>query len=219
MTDDDKKNYLSVIGTAYLAPIACLAERLKTYSARTPEDLCPPYENGYSIALGILSVLLAESFIRRANAVLGGAPYRKALEYAKNAFVGYPRLDELEEVFVLRDIIAHNHLWGANVEWDSEGRLQVQDLDRIAGGDKKFARVIGNSKTMTKSLQLRLIPTAICHEDAFKILHEVSDFLFYLESRDRHIFYMPGDVIQFEGNVVSYREFLKRIPDPRQVNC
>lgn len=69
---------------------------------------------------------------------------------------GEEGLKEVDEVYVLRDVLTHNHLWQYTL--DPEG---TQHLDyRLFGGNKNFKQSVDFTKTpiQTKTLYLPVVP-------------------------------------------------------------
>src|SRR3989344_8539750 len=62
------EDYVSVIGTSYLYPIASLLDALLVFEPKGPNEVqASSVENGYSAAIIVLTVLMIESFINRAQ--------------------------------------------------------------------------------------------------------------------------------------------------------
>jgi hypothetical protein len=215
MEKTPKESYVSIIGTGYLQPIVDLFGPLMGNAIPSSSSVTSNYNNGYSAASILLSVAMVESFIRRACLVLQDGQYERALTYVKAHFGDYSRISALEEIFVLRDVLAHNHMWHADSYWDEEGHLIVDNRQHKAGGDRKFRGVRDESGERTKILRLRLFPTAIRHEEAFAVFHEAVDFLLYLEAKGNNIASFSHVPVKHGADVDFFRDFLKTVPDPR----
>jgi hypothetical protein len=155
---------------------------------------------------------MVESFVRRACLILDHDPYSNALEYIDKAFSDYGRKDCIEEIFVLRDVVAHNHLWSMNISWNHSGQMTIHDVDHRAGGDKKYRRVINKKTGRTKQLKMRLRPTSVCFEEAFIVMHEAYKFFEYLETTDSRIISLDAIIFEYNENVYRFREFIKEVP-------
>ena len=211
--NDIPQEYVSIIGVNYLLPISkCLEMIMKEENRLPPIELATVYDNGYSVGIVVLTVLMIESFIRRACLILNHAPYKSALEYIDNTFSDYSRKECIEETFVLRDVVAHNHLWSMNLSWNRIGHMTIHDVDHIAGGDKKYRRIIDPNTSRTKKLKMRLRPTSVCYEEAFIVMHEAHYFFEYLENIDKRIIYLDAILIQYNDKVYKFREFIKEVP-------
>jgi len=209
--NEDAQEYVSIIGMNYTLPISSLVEKILDEERLPPIDTATVYDNGYSVGIIVLTILMLESFVRRASLVLEDE-YDNVFKYIKNTFSDYSRIDILEELFVLRDAIVHNHLWSMNASWDERGIMHVSDINHLAGGDKKYKRVIDQETHRTKILKMRLRPTCICFEEAFIVLHETYMFFEYLESKNRNIIYLDAIIIKYGNKALRFPQFIKEIP-------
>jgi len=92
----------------------------------------------------------------------------------------------LEELFVVRDAIAHNHVWEAQYVWDDQAGMRLISAALEEGyGDTKFKRVSDMARRKTHRLSINLFPTRICYEDAKIVLKTATEFLLFLENEDR----------------------------------
>lgn len=210
--NDTPQEIFSIIGMNYLLPISKCLEMIMKEKRIPPIDLETIYDNGYSVGVVVLTVLMIESFIRKACLILNHDPDKKVLEYFKNEFSDYSRRECIEEVFVLRDVIAHNHLWSMNPSWNLNGIMTIHDVDLISLGDKKYRRVKDPNTSRSNKLKMRLRPTNVCFEEAFIVLHEANYFFEYLEKKDKKIMLMDSMIIQYNDKVYKFREFIKEVP-------
>ena len=191
MTENRNQEYVTIIGMNYLMPISKILEMITKEPRLPPHDMASVYDNVHSVAVVILTVFMIES----------------------DSFKDYQYLDNLEELFFLRDAIAQNHLWSYNISWNDIGIMKVRDVKRIAGGDKKYYRVIDLNTNRTKHLKLRLRPTSVCFEEAFITLHETLKFFEYLETKNKLIITLDAIHIPYKGKVPNFRSFIREIPD------
>jgi len=108
----NENGYISVVGPALIEPLIDLIEKLERRPAVRPNEVqTAQRENGYSCAIVVLSVILFESALNRTAYVRGergnGPDYFMEISPDKNIST------EIEEIFALRNVIAHNHLWEA----------------------------------------------------------------------------------------------------------
>jgi hypothetical protein len=81
MISTDVEGYLSIIGMSYLHPVTSLLEILEDSSPRGPNEVqASSYENGYSAAIIVLTVLLLESVLSRTQYMRGDKPPKKPLD-------------------------------------------------------------------------------------------------------------------------------------------
>ena len=155
---------ISVLGMAYIEPIINLYSLLdeqdfKRFS-RTKVSL---KENGYSISIIVLSVLLVESMINRIKYL----EKKNKIENIKffDEFCNDSKLvSNLIEIYVVRDVIAHNHLWSVSYEFDekyTEKNIYQKLLDgygnkRDKRSDWKYTNYVNIKNKVTKNTQKHL---------------------------------------------------------------
>lgn len=155
---------------------------------------------------------MLESAVSRAQYIAGQVPPARALDYIKSILGDQLYFEEVEEVFVLRDIIAHNHVWDAKVYWDEDGALRLVSARLRSGhGDKKFRRSVDQNARSTKRLALNAFPTRICRRDALIVLRTVVKFLIFLEGQDRRNFALSVQPVEYKGELVSFVELVSTL--------
>ena len=184
-------NYVSVIFVHLLQPIFDLFQLLEGSDPKGPNEVqAGMFENGYAVSVIILSALVVESALNRARYVKGELQWKSAVDTLKR--LGATHLaDDIEEVFVLRDIIAHNHIWKASISWTEDLQMVLEAAEKLPGyGDKKFARVVDPQTRATRRLYLDAFPTRIHRATAVTVLKKTVEVLKYLERLDRQIVYL-----------------------------
>jgi len=210
MISKETEGYLSVIGSNYLAPIAAQLEKLAELKQRDPNEVqASPLENGYSVALVILSALMLESYTARTQFMMGKSPPLPPIAFARREFPETSFPDQIEDIFVLRDAIAHNHLWETKFQWDEELGMKLVSADLADGyGDKKFREVIDPKRRATRLMNLNLYQTRVNRSDGFKVLKSVVNFLRHLESIDRNFVYITAQSVKYLGKIEMFTELV-----------
>jgi hypothetical protein len=105
---------ITIIGTSYFQPIADLINRMlkRPATAESPVQ-SSHFENGYAAASTVLLVATLESFVSRVrflrnSEVVSG---KDVPDQLLHFFPDLPNHKELAEVFLLRNIVVHNHVW------------------------------------------------------------------------------------------------------------
>jgi hypothetical protein len=210
MNTEYTSGYLSIIGVNFLHPIGVLLDELFSLEPRDPNEVqSSPLENGYSISLIMLTVLMVESFIRRIQFICEKEEIRSPLQFIRQVFPDYEKIDEVEELFVVRDVIAHNHVWGCQILWDANGKMKFKSIDKRLGGDKKFDRVIDMKNRKTRCLDLNLFPTRINREDVSVVLNKALDLLLYLEEMNRNYVYISPQFLMIKRNPVLFVDYVR----------
>lgn len=210
MVEQEPQEYVSIIGFNYLRPIASLLEPLESLDSKGPNEVqASVVENGYSAAIIILTVLLVESAVARTQYIRGETPLKRPLDFVRAIYPNSGFEDKIEELFVVRDAIAHNHVWEAKFSWDEKVGMKLISAALEEGyGDRKFRRVLDQAKRKTRQLGINLFPTRICREDARIVLKNAVEFLMFLENQDRRYVYISPQYVKFRGNLIPFVELV-----------
>jgi hypothetical protein len=200
-----EQDYLTVIGGNLLMPITKLLEALKLSGVRSVNEVqTSPFENGYSVAIILLAVIYLESTINRIKYIISSESGEdegqgiKTLKLFRSEFPNSGLDNKLEELFVIRDVIAHNHIWEATIRWDENYELKLIGANKLKGyGDKKYKKVIDRNTRKTKLLGINLFPTRICWSDIVTVLKTVVEILMFLEGKDRRYSYISNAYVEF----------------------
>lgn len=214
--DYSESGYLSLIGQSLLEPIAALWERLEDRSKGLANEVqTSPPENGYSAAAVILIAVFMESALVRTGYILAerkpdnGRPLRSARAFFRSFCSDKALVTQVDEVFVIRDVIAHNHLWDCVVCDTDEGMKFTKPPYLAHGGDSKYSQTIDQPTRMTKKLRLNLFPTRIGRTDAKLVLRVAFDMAHYIENKDRHCCYMSHVPVPFRDRRITFSEFVQ----------
>ena len=203
-TDD----YVSVIGTSYLYPIASLLDALLAFNPKGPNEVqASSPENGYSVSIIVLAVLLIESFVNRAQYLLPKTSKPKnPYKFVESHYPDSGWVEKIRELSVLRDLIAHNHIWEATYGWGEEidMKLVKTPIKQTGYGDGKFDDVVDLDSRLTKSLKLNVFPTKINYLDVKIVLKTTVDFLLFLESQDLRIVNISSQHVRHKGKLTSF---------------
>lgn len=220
---DGTESYLTVIGSNLLDPIAALLDRLDAIDSRGPNQVqASVRENGYAVSIILLAAVMLESLLGRVQWILQqNMPQKGKTEKPKRDrrildFIetNYPTFyTTMLEIIVVRDVIAHGHLWEARiVDNDTEG-LRLISASIVDGyGDEKFRKVIDSQTRLTKVLRLNLFPTRICRADALTVLSHICGFLKHLEMENRAFVYLSPQPLKYRNRVMQFEEFVRFLP-------
>lgn len=131
---------------------------------------------------------MLESFIVRAKMITQTASAgdeRRALEFFRSAYPECPLFDDVEELFVLPDVIAHTHIWRIQFA-TSRGRwmrLLHRTVD-TGSGDKKWRATVDVALAVTRRLKLKVQPTTIDRHDVAVVLDAVLATLTFINEQE-----------------------------------
>ncbi|MDP2878800.1 MAG: hypothetical protein Q8N74_04645 [Sulfuricella sp.] len=189
---------ISCIADAYKQPLADLV-----VNVHQRQSVWAYIEKDYAIPLILLSVAMFESYMVRAAFLALPADQRLHIpatleeqvvsgnletgnKIFRRLYADYPMMVEIDEVYVLRDALTHNHLW----EFE---RSDGVALRRILGGNASYKNNVDFDTLKTKSLELPIVPG---HQDWFtasKCFRVLWDAWGYIETREpRHVVSRKG---------------------------
>jgi hypothetical protein len=211
---DGPQVYRAFVTSNLLFPIASIIGELEALDPeKTPNEVqTSMFENGYAGAAILLIVAMLESFSRLAQLRLVGSASWNARDWIRERFAAEYDVDAVDELFVVRDVIAHNHSWDAEIEWDEAGsprftRAALQDGE----GGARFKRAADLEKRVTRKLGLNVFPTRIWRRDALIVLRETTRFLHHLEGcgligvSGHYVKCSSGELIRFKDWVDGLR--------------
>jgi hypothetical protein len=209
---DSAQNYVSVIGSSLLQPTVKLMEVLESLNPKGPNEVqASPLKNGYSTAIVALTVSLLESALNRTQYIMGGEYKRDLIKFFRAAFSSSALHETLEELFVVRDAIVHNHVWAVKFKDEEEGMKLVSAQLLLGYGDKKFRKVMDPETRKTRLLRMNLFPTRICRLDAVIALKSAYKILLFLESQDRGYINVSSAPVQLANIAMAFSDFINQI--------
>jgi hypothetical protein len=178
-------NYVSVLFANLLQPIVDLFDLMEQKEPTGPNEVqASKAENGYAASIAVLAALVVESVCNRVRYVRGDAGRKGAVQTLSELQAG-GLADDVEELFVLRDVIAHNHVWEAAIaENDTKGLALLSATKQAGYGDDKFDRTVDLQTRHTRRLHLDVFPNRIHRETAVVVLQKCVEVLRFLENSD-----------------------------------
>jgi hypothetical protein len=183
-------NFVTVMGSDYFQPVVVLCEAL----LRTKPDplelnaMTSPRERGYAASICLLAVVCFESFMRRVrylkknNLSQRQRNEKSMLGLFRKLFPDHRLTCMLTEVYVLRDAIAHGHLWEVSYDLDDNWDQHVKQAIRDSIDDnKKFDAAVDLSTRQTRKLGLNVLPSRVNRTDVAKVLDIIFEALRFLQ--------------------------------------
>ncbi len=215
------QGYISVFAGSLVRPIADLLGSLFSQPHPGSNTIqTGDRENGYSVSICLLLAVFLESFIKRATYLSGNSLRRSekkyALEFLRKRYPSCALIPAVTEIFVLRDVIAHNHLWKMEYSTDPQSwrDLLSKELD-LSSGDSKFNDSVDFQTGTTKVLGLKVIPTKIDRSEVTKVLYTVLDTLEFIDQKENNQLGLTGIRADFMGKrdltLWQIRDQLKKV--------
>lgn len=210
---------ITVVGNAYLQPIADLLDRLlkRPTSGAGPAG-ASEHENGYSAALVVLLVAVLESytarlrFVRSTEVIAGNL---STPELLAKYFPSLPSRDELVEVFLVRNVLSHNHIWHLDVSDFARAGAPTLATPKELGfqTNKHYEQVVDVPARKTRKLGLNVSPTSVDRSDVRKVFDMVWRTLKFMNAQDFRHTPLGGSMVSFRGKRQQFEDLLKEITD------
>jgi hypothetical protein len=214
MSTTQEHDYVSAVFIHLLQPIADLCDRMLSLGLGDPNEVqTSPRENGYAISIIALAAFLLEGACNRVRYVSGSDQDRcKPCDTLRN-LGGNELANKIEEIFVVRDAIAHAHLWKAKITWEQNDLRFHEAPVRLPGyGDNKFDRLVDPDARTTRQLKLDIFPTRIHWRTAIITLKSCAAALHFLQSRNRNFVYLTPQHVLFEGKLIPFYKWVRELP-------
>jgi len=204
-------DYVSAVFVHLLQPIADLCDRMLALRCGKPNEVqTSVLENGYAVSIVALTAFLLEGACGRTRYVSGKK--QSSAVGTVRALGAEALANKIEEIFVVRDAIAHAHLWTAKISWTENDLRFAQLPQRLPGyGDKKFERLVDRNLRTTRQLKLDVFPTRIHRSTAMTALKQAAEALEFLESKDRRFVYLTPQHVQFGGRLVPFYKWVREL--------
>ena len=179
---------ITIVGSAFHQPIADLLERLAARKPTPSNDfMAGNFQNGYCASIVILLVLAFESYVSRMtyHRTKGAAESRKTAprstpDYLKHIDPTFPFAEELQDIYILRDGLAHGHLWSVDYVLNAGGS-HVKKRELFEGfGDVKMRSRVDLTTGKTRHLGLNVLPTSVGLKEAAVAFRIIAESLHYL---------------------------------------
>jgi hypothetical protein len=206
---------VTIVGSSFFQPITDLLARLMGQPKPASSEVqTSSHENGYCASLVLLLVAMLESYVMRVRYINRDRFSIKRIsvvEYLRQLYSDYQRENELIEIFVVRDVIAHNHLWEIDFAWSEDSVMTFLQAEKEStAGDKKYKKVV-NEQKRTNALELNILPTKVDRTDVFKVFDIVWETLIFLESKNRNQCYVSHLYIRFNGQTRLFGELREEL--------
>lgn len=183
----NRQKVITVVGATYIEFIV-MDLMSKTFEAYKKLDFSgrhfqtSMWEHGHATAAIILSVIGIEAYrnriyyVEKDNVSRGSSAVINdlcSMLNRKNQTFHTSKLKQLlTEVFVIRDVIAHNHIYEVEVLSDQDWKMlgHKQKLLKGYGFDTKYKACVNSRTRKTRLLKFNVQPAKIGFEDLFKVL-------------------------------------------------
>lgn len=215
---------ITVVGSAYFQPIADLVDKLLKRPLPAPFPAgSGEYENGYSVSLVVLLAAALESytsrlrFVRRKDVIAEG---RSTPDLLADYFPNLPTKDDLVEIFLARNAVAHNHLWHLDVsDFEGVGSPTLANPRELGfKTNQHYEQVVDLGVRRTRKLGLNISPTAVDRTDVRKVFEVVWRTLIFMNVQNFGHTPLGGTTVGYKGKYCQFADLLKELSKPTEDN-
>ena len=204
-----RRKLVTILGSAYFDPIADLIDRLTKRARQRPNRVkSGEYENAYAASCVLLLVAMFESYTSRLRFAQGtkvSDSTRTAVDVVLSVYPKLRHKKALQDVYVLRDLLMHGHVWEIEYEWGGPVPMQfVEAKMHTAYGDKKFRSRVNMKTHRTKALGLSVFPSRVDRTDLLKVFDTIWKTLLVFEASDRIQCYVSHLHVRYRGKSVLF---------------
>lgn len=216
---------ITVVGAAYLQPIADLLEKLlKRPLSKIGPGGTSDHENGYSASLVVLLVAVLESYTARLRFVRSGEPIAGNLSIPDLLAKYLPTLPtkmELVEVFLVRNVLSHNHIWHLDVSnFHAAGSPTLATPMELGfQTNKQYGQVVDVPARKTCTLRLNVNPAVVDRTDVRKVFETVWRTLKFMNDQNFGHTPLGGFTVSFRGKHRHFASLLEEITDEGYSNA
>ena len=146
-------------------------------------------------------------FLQDANGRPVPADMRNATEVVHHVFPRLRHMKALEAVYVVRDLLIHNHLWKISYHYGGSQSIALKDAKKSpASGNKKYPVRVNSVTHRTRTLCLSALPTRVNRTDARKVFDTVWKTLIEFERANPDRFAISNQHVRFRGNRIPFHE-------------
>ncbi len=173
---------ISYIGSNLIEPIIETYKKLEAFNfSGSSQTQVSMNENGYSVSVITMCMVFVESSINRMK-YFENDRTRSALEFFTTRFASMDIVDKMVELYILRDLLVHNHIWKIDYSFDDQYEEIVHNLEKLPEyGDKKYTDRIDKETLQTKTLELDILPIKVGKKDVMIMFTVLKDFINLME--------------------------------------
>tara|TARA_X000000950_G_C13704194_1_gene573411 strand:+ start:41 stop:496 length:456 start_codon:yes stop_codon:yes gene_type:complete len=132
------------------------------------------------------------------------------VNFIRKKYSDYNLEDITNEIFVVRDLIAHNHLLKTSYRLEDYGMEKI-GVERVSSGDGKFSANVNKGTETTKILELNTNPIRIGYTDAVAVLKTAWENLIFLENKDRNQCYVSHLHVKHQGQHILIGKLIDQL--------
>jgi hypothetical protein len=173
-------------------------------------------ENGYAASITVLLVAALESytarlrFVRSTDLITAG---KSTPDLLAEYFSDLPTKQELVEVFLLRNLLVHNHLWHLDVSDIETQGAQTLATPKDLGfqTNQHYELVVDVENRKTRMLGLNASPTAVDRSDVKKVFDVVWRTLSFMNAKNFSHTPLAGRQVRYAHRLCQFEDLVERL--------
>lgn len=219
--EEDVHDYFSVLGDSLIEPIVVLVDKATSTRLAGPNQVqASCIENGYSSAIILLLVVMLEGMINFVWLHYSGFESKKNRYSALMALKYYTQNkynSEIDELFIIRDVIAHNHIWETKIYSGPRKMVHTKTPNlRDEFGDKKYIENVDIDTRLTKKLTLNVFTTRINWNDVEIVFDNIIHLLNCVENNLKIRSLTRVGRHKFNGSWIYFDQLLEEVHKKRE---
>lgn len=201
---------ISIVGTSYFQPVADLIEKMLTHEPVSKNSSrAGHFENGYAASITILLVAILESFVSRVRFLRNAevVPGKDVPDQLEIFFPDLPNKEDLKEVFLLRNIVVHNHVWhlALGPVGDPRDITIATPKDLRFEIKKTYDTIVNIAERKTHGLGLSASPTSVDRRDVGVVFRVIWKTLEFMSEKNSSHTPLAGQYVKFGGRPCKFK--------------
>ncbi|WP_350152594.1 hypothetical protein [Nitrosomonas sp.] len=136
-------------------------------------------------------------------------------------FPDLPNKEDLAEVFLLRNVVVHNHVWHLDVsDVEANGASTLANPKDLKFQTKRsYDAIVDLAMRKTRRLGLNVNPTAVDRWDAGVVFRVIWDTLLFMNAKNFSHTPLAGQTVQFRGKFEQFEKLGGLFPSSRKAQA
>lgn len=161
---------------------------------------------------------MLESFVSRVRFLRNAevVPGKDVPDQLQLFFPDLPCKAELAEVFLLRNIVVHNHVWHLTLGEEGNPATTLATPKELKFQTKKsYDTIIDVTERKSVGLGLSASPTSVDRYDVGIVFGVIWKTLLFMNEKDYSHTPLAGQAVKFGGKMCQFGELVKHLPSGR----
>lgn len=208
-------DHLTVVGPNYFQPIADLLDKMLSLRPVAKNHHGVGYrENGYALSIIVLLVTVLESYTSRLHFSRREEIRNMSVpDLLAHLFRDLPNHLEIQDVFLVRNSIIHNHVWHVQdaMPPEAQGTTISAPPELSFHVNQHYAPLIDTTTRRTKLLSLNASPSSVNQADVLVVFQVVWATLTFMNSKSFADTPLAGGQVCFQDGRLHFSDLIERL--------